>query len=72
MGPSIMLPLPIPRPDIRAEGERLGYRWDGLSDFCEIVERIDHDFIEVTARKEADRARAAAAQAAARGRSNRR
>lgn len=58
MGPSIMLPLPIPRPDIRAEGERLGYRGEALEDFCEVVEQLDHAIIEATARREADRAKA--------------
>lgn len=63
MGPGLLLPLPIARADIRSEGERLGYRGEGLEDFCEIVEQLDHAFIEATARREAERARAAAKQA---------
>ena len=58
MGPSIMLPLPIPRPEIRGEGERQGYRGEALEDFCEVVEQLDHALIEATARREADRVRA--------------
>ena len=58
MGPSIMLPMPIPRPDIRGEGERQGYRGEALDDFCEIVEQLDHALIEATARREAERVRA--------------
>lgn len=60
MAPTILLPQPIPRADIRAEGERLGYDGEALEDFCEIVEQLDHHFIEVTARREAQQARAAA------------
>ena len=58
MGPSIMLPMPIPRPDIRGESERQGYRGEALDDFCEIVEQLDHVLIEATARREAERVRA--------------
>lgn len=58
MGPSIMLPMPIPRADIRGEGERQGYRGEALDDFCEIVEQLDHALIEATARREAERVRA--------------
>lgn len=58
MGPSIMLPMPMPRPNIRCEGERQGYRGEALDDFCEIVEQLDHALIEATARREADRVRA--------------
>jgi len=58
MGPSIMLPMPIPRPDIWGEGERQGYRGEALDDFCEIVEQLDHVLIEATARREAERVRA--------------
>lgn len=72
MGPGILLPLPIPRPDIRSEGERLGYRGEGLEDFCEIVEQLDHALIEATARREADRAKASAKQAQQRSRPQRR
>ena len=58
MGASVVLPLPIPRPDIQAEGTRIGYRGDDLDDFCEIVEQLDHAIIEATARREAERVKA--------------
>ena len=68
MGPAVLLPLPIPRPDIRTEGERLGYQGEALEDFCEIVEQFDHAFIEATSRREAERSKAAAKQAEQRAR----
>ena len=58
MGPTVMLPLPIPRPDIRADGVNLGYQGESLDDFCEIVEQLDHAIIEATARREAERMKA--------------
>ena len=62
MAGGLSLPRPIPREAIRREGERLGYAGDGLNDFVEIVMRIDDFHVEVTVKRAADNAKAAAAR----------
>ncbi len=62
MAGSISLNCPIPADRIRAEGARLGYTDDGLEDFEAIVVGIDDKFVEVTVKKEAARAQAAASK----------
>ncbi|HTE82000.1 MAG TPA: hypothetical protein VK634_15040 [Reyranella sp.] len=64
LGGSVSLNRPIPVERIRAEGERLGYGGDGLDDFEAIIVRIDDTFVEVTVKKEAADAKAAAQKAA--------
>lgn len=63
LGGGISRDLPIPADRIRAEGGRLGYRDDGLEDFEAIVVRVDDIFVEVTVRKQAADAKAAALKA---------
>lgn len=56
----LSLPRPIPVDRIRAEGQRLGYAGDAHQDFELIVVGIDDVFVEVTTKREAERAKAAA------------
>jgi hypothetical protein len=67
MAGGLTLPRPVPRREIRQEGERLGYVGEDLEDFTESVARIDDSYVEVTVKREAENAKAAAAQAKARG-----
>ncbi len=58
---SLNLPIPVER--IRAEGARLGYSDDVLEDFEAILVGIDDRFVEITVKKEAANAKAAALKA---------
>lgn len=60
LGGSVSLNRPIPVERIRTEGVRLGYGDEGLEDFEAIIVRIDDKFVEVTVKKEAADAKAAA------------
>lgn len=62
LGGSLRLPRRIPRPEIRAEGERRGFDGEGLEDFAVIVAGIDDIYCAQVARHEGEQAKAAAAR----------
>ena len=55
MGGGLRLPEPIPRADIRREGERRGHDGEALEDFIESLTLIDDAFVEITTKAEAAR-----------------
>ena len=63
MAGGLSLPRPIGRDVIRAEGERLGFDGEALEDFVLIVLGIDDAYVEVTVKREAEQASAAAKRA---------
>ena len=63
MAGGLKLPQPIPRETIRKEGNRRGYRGDGLDDFTEIVAAIDDAFVQDDVLKQAAAAKAGADRA---------
>ena len=63
MAGGLKLPQPILRESIRKEGNRRGYRGDGLDDFTEIVAAIDDAFVQDDVLKQAAAAKAGADRA---------
>lgn len=63
MNGGLSIPRTVPREAIRREGRRLHYLGDGLTDFVEIVTRIDDFYVETEVKRAAADAKAAAAKA---------
>lgn len=63
MAGGLQLPQPIPRGSIRKEGNRRGYRGEGLDHFTEIVAAIDDAYVQDDVLKQAAAAKAGADRA---------
>lgn len=63
MAGGLSVPRPVGRDVIRQEGLRLGFEGEALEDFVLIVVGIDDCYVEVTMKREAEQASAAAKRA---------